>query len=138
MSTVAPPEGAEPDQSSARAEVSGVEARGELEIRWRQARNVPPPIVRAITADVIVAVVAGLVLLAWDLMAGASLGAFVLYLLIVVVAGSVLTYLWAPLPTGASGIRRRSPWAAMLGMFAAFPVAYIVLVVIFQVVRPLL
>lgn len=138
MSTVTPPDAAEPEQPSARVEIGGVEARGELEIRWRQARNAPPPIVRAITADVIVAVVAGLALLAWDLTAGAGLGAFVLYLLIVVVAGSLLTYLWAPLPTGASGIRRRSPWAAMLGMFAAFPVAYIVLVVIFQVIRPLL
>ena len=138
MSTVTPPGGNEPDRPSTRAEIGGVEARGELEIRWRQARNVPPPIVRAITADVVVAVVAGLALLAWDLMASASLGAFVLYLLVVVGAGSLLTYLWAPLPTGASGIRRRSPWAAMLGMFAAFPVAYIVLVVIFQIVRPLL
>ena len=114
-----------------------VEPRGEWEIRWRQTRNAPPPIVRAITADVIVAVVAGLVLLIWDLVAGAGLAAFALYLLVVVAAGSLLTYLWAPLPTGAAGLRRRSPWAAMLGMFAAFPVAYIVLVVIFQVIRPL-
>jgi len=115
-----------------------VEPRGEWEIRWRQARNVAPPIVRAITADVIVAIVAGLVLLVWDLVAGAGLAAFALYLLVVIGAGSVLTYLWAPLPTGAAGVRRRSPWAAMLGLFAAFPVAYIVLVVIFQVIRPLL
>ena len=115
-----------------------IEQRGEWEIRWRQARNVPPPIVRAITADVIVAIVAGLVLLIWDLVAGAGLAAFALYLLVVIGAGSVLTYLWAPLPTGAAGVRRRSPWAAMLGLFAAFPVAYIVLVIIFQVIRPLL
>jgi hypothetical protein len=115
-----------------------VEPRGEWEVRWRQARNVPPPIVRAITADVIVAVVAGLALLFWDLVAGAGLAAFAIYLILVIGVGSVLTYLWAPLPTGASGVRRRSPWAAMLGMFAAFPVAYIVLVVIFQVLRPLL
>jgi hypothetical protein len=112
--------------------------RGEWEIRWRQARNAPPPIVRAIVADVIVAAVAGIVLLAWDLVAGAGLAAFILYLLVVIGAGSILTYLWAPLPTGASGVRRRSPWAAMLGMFAAFPVAYIVLVLVFQVLRPLL
>lgn len=114
-----------------------VEPRGEWEIRWRQARNAPPPIVRAITADVGVAAVAGLALLAWDLVVGADLAAFALYLLVVLGAGSVLTYLWAPLPTGASGARRRSPWAAMLGLFAAFPVAYIVLVVIFQVLRPI-
>jgi len=115
-----------------------VEPRGEWEIRWRQARNVPPPIVRAIVADVIIAVAAGVVLLVWDLVAGAGLAAFALYLLVVIGAGSILTYLWAPLPTGAAGVRRRSPWAAMLGMFAAFPVAYIVLVVAFQVLRPLL
>jgi hypothetical protein len=115
-----------------------VEQRGEWEVRWRQARNVPPPIVRAITADVLVAIVAGFALLVWDLIAGAGIGAFALYLAVVVGAGSILTYLWAPLPSGASGIRRRSPWAAMLGMFAAFPVAYIILVVVFQLIRPLL
>jgi hypothetical protein len=115
-----------------------VEPRGEWEIRWRQARNAPPPIVRAITADVVVAVVAGGVLLGWDLVVGADLAAFAVYVLVVVGIGSALTYLWAPLPTGASGVRRRTLWAAMLGMFAALPVAYIVLVVIFQVLRPLL
>ncbi|HVQ22176.1 MAG TPA: hypothetical protein VMT36_02790 [Candidatus Saccharimonadia bacterium] len=124
--------------SQARPPSPEVEPRGEWEIRWRQARNVPPPIVRAITADVVVAVLAGLVLLAWDLSVGAGLGAFALYVLVVVGTGSVLTYIWAPLPSGASGIRRRSVWAAMLGMFAAFPVAYIVLVIVFQLIRPLL
>lgn len=113
--------------------------RSELEVRWRQARNAPPPIVRAIVADAGVAVVGGVVLLAWDLASGgADLGAFALYVFVVAAAGSLLTYLWAPLPSGASGERRRSPWAAMLGLFAAFPVVYIVLVVAFQVVRPLL
>ena len=113
--------------------------RSELEVRWRQARNAPPPIVRAIVADVVLAVVGGVVLLAWDLAAGgAGLGAFALYVGVVVAAGSLITYVWAPLPSGASGERRRSPWAAMLGMFAAFPVVYIVLVIAFQVLRPLL
>jgi len=113
--------------------------RSELEVRWRQARNAPPPIVRAVVADVVVAVVGGIVLLGWDLASGgAGLGAFAFYVVGVVAAGGLLTYLWAPLPSGASGERRRSPWAAMLGMFAAFPVVYIVLVVAFQVVRPLL
>jgi hypothetical protein len=131
-------EAPEPEEPSGRVRATDVEPRGELEIRWRQARNVPPPIVRAITADLIVAVVAGIALLVWDLLVGAGLGIFAVYLIVVVGAGSVLTYLWAPLPSGTLGVRRRSPWAAMLGMFAAFPVAYIVLVVIFQVVRPLL
>jgi hypothetical protein len=113
--------------------------RSELEIRWRQARNVPPPIVRAIVADLIVASVGGVLLLALDTApGGAGLGAFAIYVLVVAAAGSLLTYLWAPLPSGAAGLRRRTPWAAMLGLFAAFPVVYIVLVVAFQVIRPLL
>jgi hypothetical protein len=113
--------------------------RSELEIRWRQARNVPPPIVRAIVADLVIAVTGGVLLLAWDIATGgAGLGAFALYVVVVAAAGSLLTYLWAPLPSGASGIRRRTPWAAMLGLFAAFPVIYIVLVVAFQLIRPLL
>lgn len=116
-----------------------IRERSELEIRWRQARNVPPPIVRAIVADLGVAIVGGLLLLAWDVVSGgASLGAFVLYIVVVAGAGSLITYLWAPLPSGASGVRRRTPWAAMLGLFAAFPVVYIVLVIAFQVIRPLL
>lgn len=120
-------------------ESPGPRPRSELEVRWRQARNAPPPIVRAILADIVVAVTGGIALLGWDLwVGGAGLGAFALYIAVVVIAGSLLTYLWAPLPTGASGVRRRTPWAAMLGLFAAFPVVYIVLVVAFQVVRPLL
>ena len=94
---------------------------------------------RAILADLAVATLAGLALLAWDVTtSGAGLGAFALYLIVVASAGSLLTYLWAPLPGGARGVRRRTPWAALLGFFAAFPVAYLVLVVAFQVVRPLL
>ena len=125
--------------SGAQDDPRGPGDRSELEIRWRRARNAPPPIVRAIVADVMVALVGGALLLAWDVLSGgAGLGAFALYIGAVVGAGSLLTYLWAPLPSGASGARRRSPWAAMLGMFAAFPVVYIVLVIAFQVVRPLL
>lgn len=129
----APPAPPAPAGSPARPDVR---ERGEWEIRWRQTRNAPPPIVRAIVADLLVATVAGIALLAWDIVFGASLAAFVLYLATVVGAGSLLTYLWAPLPTGAGGPRRRSGWAAMLGFFAALPVAYIVLVVAFQVIRP--
>ncbi|MGH2407351.1 MAG: hypothetical protein ACRDF7_04620 [Candidatus Limnocylindrales bacterium] len=116
-----------------------VPQRSELEIRWRQARNVPPPIVRAILADLAVASVGGVLLLVWDIANhGAGLGAFVLYVAAVAAIGSLLTYLWAPLPSGASGVVRRTPWAAMLGLFASFPVVYIVLVIAFQVIRPLL
>jgi hypothetical protein len=116
-----------------------VRERSEMEIRWRQVRNVPPPIVRAILADLFVASVGGVLLLVLDTApGGAGLGAFVLYVVVVAAAGSLLTYLWAPLPSGASGVRRRTPWAAMLGLFAAFPVVYIVLVIAFQIIRPLL
>ena len=121
------------------SEAPDLPERSELEIRWRQARNVPPPIVRAIVADLAVATVGGVLLLAWDVIGGgASLAAFALYVFVVAAAGALLTYLWAPLPSGASGVRRRTPWAAMLGLFAAFPVIYIVLVIAFQVIRPLL
>lgn len=121
--------------------------RGPLEVRWRQLRNAPQPIVRAVTADLAVAIVAGLLLLAYDiaLSRGATLPggdlrtlASVLFVAVVCVAGSVLTYLWVPLPTGAAGGRGRTPWAGMLGLFAALPIAYLVLVVVFQVIRPLL
>lgn len=57
----------------------------------------------------------------------------VLFVLVVVIAGSLFTYLWVELPTGASGVRRRSAWAAILGFFASVPIAYLVLVVVFQV-----
>ena len=64
-----------------------------------------------------------------------SLGV-VLYAAVVIVAGSLMTYLWVVLPTGASGERRRSPWAALHGFFASIPILYLALVVLFQVVRP--
>ena len=50
-------------------------------------------------------------------------------------AGSVITYLVVPAP-GRPG--RRSGWSAALGFFAAVPIAYLVLVVVVQVVKPLL
>ena len=57
----------------------------------------------------------------------------VVFIAVVIVCGSALTYLWVELPTGASGVRRRSAWAAILGFFASVPIAYLVLVVVFQV-----
>lgn len=62
----------------------------------------------------------------------------VLYVLVVSLVGSVATWLWVELPSGSSGERRRTPWAAMLGFFAALPICYLVLVVSFAIVRPLL
>ena len=114
--------------------------RSWFEIRWRQARNPPPPVLRAVLANLAVAIVAGIALLAYDLLAtDAQLAPLIaLYVVGVIVVGSVLTYLWVELPTGASGEKRRSAWAGVLGLFAAIPIVYLVLVVLFQVVKPLL
>lgn len=114
--------------------------RSELEVRWRQLRNPPPPVVRAVLANLGVAVLGALVVLVYGLVApGADLTPWVVgFVGIVVIAGSLLTYLWVELPTGSGTERRRSGWAAVLGFFAAVPIAYLVLVVLFQVIRPLL
>lgn len=106
----------------------------------RQLRNPPPPVLRAVLADLVVAVVAGIALLVYDLAnPGADMAPPVaLFIALVIVAGSALTYVWVELPSGALGVRRRSAWAAMLGLFAAIPIAYLVLVVIFQLIRPLI
>jgi hypothetical protein len=114
--------------------------RSPFEVRWRQLRNPPPPVVRAVLANLAVAIAGAAVLLVYGLIApDADLTAWVVaFVLIVIVVGSLLTYLWVELPTGAGTERRRSGWAAVLGFFAAVPIAYLVLVVLFQVVRPLL
>lgn len=114
--------------------------RSWLEIRWRQWRNPPPPVLRAVLANLFIAVVAGSALLSYDLLAPTAAIAplIALYVLGVIVAGSLLTYLWVELPSGAGGQRRRSAWAAVLGLFAAIPIVYLVLVLLFQVVKPLL
>jgi hypothetical protein len=122
-----------------------VPRRSWLSIRWRQFRNAPEPIVRAVVANVAVASAGALVLVLYDLagargLVGSDLRTllFVLYVALVLAAGSLLTYLWVFLPSGSSGRRERSPWSAMLGFFAALPICYLVLVVAFQVLRPLL
>ena len=62
--------------------------------------------------------------------------ALVIYTLLVLVIGSAVTYLVVPQPTGSGTLRRRSPWSAALGFFAAVPIAWLVMVVALQVVRP--
>lgn len=119
--------------------------RSEWEIRWRRARNAPPPVVRAVLANVAVAFVAGLLLLLSDWLVGRgilpdfmrSLGP-IIYVAVVVVSGSVFTYLWVELPTGVPGEKRRSPWAGVLGFFASVPIVYLALVIIFELLRPTL
>jgi hypothetical protein len=113
--------------------------RSWFEVRWRQLRNPPPPVLRAVLANLAVALVVGVLLLAYDLLVpDAQMAPLIaLYVIGVVAVGSVLTYLWVELPSGAGGERRRSAWAAILGLFAAIPIVYLVLVLLFQIVKPL-
>ena len=117
--------------------------RSWLSIRWRQFRNAPRPVVRAVASSLIVAAILGVAVLAYDLTAPASdrQGRTVvglLYVAGVLLAGSFTTWLVVPLPRGACTRAVRTPWSAMLGLFAAIPIAYLVLVVVFDVVKPLL
>lgn len=86
-------------------------------------------------ANLAIAALGGALLFAYArLNSGASMAPLiVVFIAVVIVCGSALTYLWVELPTGASGVRRRSAWAAILGFFASVPIAYLVLVVVFQV-----
>jgi hypothetical protein len=59
------------------------------------------------------------------------------YTIIVLFAGTVVTYLLVPQPTGSGTVRRRSAWSAALGFFAAVPIAWLVMVATLQLVRPL-
>jgi hypothetical protein len=119
--------------------------RSWLQVRWRQARNPPPPVLRAVLSNLAVALVGGLIVLAYEVVVrGGNVpaagdfrsGLVVVYVLSVLVAGSALTYLWVRLPTGSGSERRRSGWAALLGFFAALPIAYLALVVVFQILVP--
>ena len=124
-----------------------VHRRSELEIRWRQFRNAPRPIVRAVLSSLVVAIVLGLGYLVYDLalqrgaaLPGGDLRALYLALdvAIVLVVGSVVTWLVVPQPRGSGVVARRSPWSAALGFFAAVPICYLVLVIVVQVLEPLL
>jgi len=124
-----------------------IRRRSWAEIRWRQFRNAPRPVVRAVLSSLVVAVVLGTAYLAYDvaLSRGASLpggdlrvAAVALYIAVVLVSGSLVTYLVVPQPTGSGGRSTRTPWSAALGFFAAVPICYLVLVVAVQVMKPLL
>jgi hypothetical protein len=121
--------------------------RSWAEVRWRQFRHAPRPVVRAVLSSLLLAIVLGLAYLAYDvaISRGASLPGGDLraalaacYVLAVVVTGSVVTYLVVPQPTGSGARRLRTPWSAALGFFAAVPISYLVLVVVVQVIKPLL
>jgi hypothetical protein len=121
--------------------------RSWLEVRWRQFRNAPRPVVRAVASSLGVALVLGGAYLAYDvaLSRGAQLpggdlrfAAAVLFVVLVLAAGSLITWLVVPLPRGSGARTTRTPWSAALGLFAAIPIAYLVLVVVIQVLKPLL
>lgn len=121
--------------------------RSWLAIRWRQFRNAPRPVVRAVGSSLAVALVLGAAYLAYDvaLSRGAALpggdlrfAAAAVFVVVVLVAGSVITWLIVPLPRGSGTRTTRTPWSAALGLFAAIPIAYLVLVVAIQVLKPLL
>ena len=116
-------------------------------IRWRQFRHAPRPVVRAVAASLSVATVLAAAYLAYDvaLSRGAVLPggdlrtlAVTAYVVIVLVSGSLITWLVVPQPTGSGTVVRRSAWSAALGLFAAVPVAYLVLVAAVQLIRPLI
>jgi len=116
-------------------------------VRWRQFRNAPRPVVRAVGASLAVAIVLGLLYLAYDValtrgarLPGGDLRALFVALDVVLVLGigSLVTYLIVPLPRGAGERVTRTAWSAALGLFAAAPIAYLVLVVVSQVLKPLL
>ena len=119
--------------------------RSWAEVRWRQFRRAPRPVVRAVAASLSVAVALAVAYLAYDvaLDRGADLPggdlrtlAITVYVILVLVLGAVITYLVVPQPTGSGTTVRRSRWSAALGFFAAVPIAYLVLVVAVQVIRP--
>jgi hypothetical protein len=121
--------------------------RSAIEVRWRQFRNAPRPVVRAVASSLAVAIVGGLAYLAYDvaLLRGARLPGgdlrllfLTLYTALVLAAGSIVTWLIVPLPTGAGSRAVRTPWSAALGLLAAVPVCYLVIVVVVQVLEPLL
>ena len=124
-----------------------VPRRSWAEIRWRQFRHAPRPVVRAVASSLVVAVVLAVAYLGYDvaLERGASLPggdlrtlAVTAYIVAVLAAGTVVTWLIVPQPTGSGTVVRRTAWSAALGFFAAVPIAYLVLVAAVQIVRPFL
>jgi len=125
----------------------GSPRRSWWQVRWRQFRRAPRPVVRAVGANLVIAAVLGAVYLAYDValtrgarLPGGDLRALFVALdvLLVLALGSVITYLIVPLPRGSGDRVTRTGWSAALGLFAAVPVAYLVLVVVSQVLKPLL
>jgi hypothetical protein len=100
-----------------------------------------------VASSLVVAVVGALVYLAYDLaiVGGADLPGgdlrlllLAVYVVIVLAVGSLVTWLVVPQPTGSGTRVVRSPWSAALGLFAAIPICYLVLVAMLEVIKPLI
>ncbi len=134
--------------STERPSRTEVRQRGYFEVRWRQFRHAPRPVVRAVASSLSVALVLGVLFLAYDMAldAGARLPggdlriAFVaLYVVLVCAVGASVTWLIVPLPSGSGhGGTTRTVWSAMLGLLAAVPIAYLVLVALHEIIKPVL
>ena len=136
------------DPSTDRRGSAEVRQRGFFAVRWRQFRKAPPPVVRAVVSSLTVAIVLGVAFEAYDLAldAGAQppggdlrIGLVTLYVVLVMAVGAFVTWLIVPLPSGGGRTRTaRTGWSAMLGLFAAAPIAYLVLVVLHEILKPIL
>jgi len=124
-----------------------VRRRSWLEVRWRQFRNAPRPVVRAVLASLVVAIVLGLGYLVYDVairrgmaLPGGDLRTLYLVadVVVVLIVGSVVTWVVVPQPRGSGDRTTRSAWSAALGFFAAVPISYLVLVVVVQILEPLI
>ena len=134
--------------SAERRPPTEVRRRGFFEIRWRQFRRAPRPVVRAVVSSLGVALVLGGAFLVYDvaldrgaILPGGDLriGFLAGYVAIVIVVGAVVTWLVVPLPAGTGTARAtRTPWSLALGLFAAVPIAYLVLVVLHEIIKPFL
>ena len=138
---------AAPIAGTTRRDPATVRQRSWLEVRWRQFRGAPRPVVRAVTASLSVAIVLAALYLTYDvaISRGAQLPggdlrtlAVAIYIVLVLVIGSLVTWWIVPQPTGSGSVARRTVCSAALGFFAAVPIAYLVLVVAVQVLKPLL
>lgn len=129
------------------ADGAPIRRRSWAEIRWRQFRNAPRPVVRAALSSLVIAMVLAVAYLAYDVAIGGGadlpggdlrLLALAAYAVAVLAVGTIVTYLVVPQPTGSGPVRRRSAWSAALGFFAAVPIAWLVMVVTLQLIRPML
>lgn len=102
---------------------------------------------RAVGANLVTAGILGLLYLAYDIALTRGVGLpggdlrtlfATLDVVLVLIIGSIVTYLIVPLPRGSGAGTRRTAWSAALGFFASVPIAYLVLVLVIQVLRPML